>query len=291
MGRIFIGSEALSAGAVTRHELARWHRRVFPDVYCPKRAKLSVKDRVYAAWLWSRRRAVVGGLSAAAMLDAPWIDDGAPIELIWSNTHPPDGIVVRNDTLAPDEIEHFAALPVTTCVRTAFDLGRRSGRDEAVARLDALAWSRRFDPQDVWSLAARYPRARGLKTLRVALPLVDAGAASPRETWLRLLLIDAGFPAPETQIPIYDGAGVIGIADLGWRQLGIAIEYDGDYHRTDRRRYVQDQRKDRRLEAAGWIVVRIIAEDSASDVVTRVERARRRRETELTQPTTRQTAA
>ncbi len=33
---------------------------------------------------------------------------------------------------------------------------------------------------------------------------MDAGAQSPKETWLRLLLIDAGFPRPQTQIPVFD---------------------------------------------------------------------------------------
>ncbi|BBY19589.1 hypothetical protein MLIT_51810 [Mycolicibacterium litorale] len=288
---MFIGTEALASGAVTRHELARWHRRIYPDVYCAKRTELSLKDRIYGAWLWSGRRAVVAGLSAAAMQGAPWIDDDIPIELIWNNSHAPEGLVVRNDTLAADEVERFGRLPVTTCARTAFDLGRRLQRDAAVARLDALMWARRFAVGDVHALAARYPRARGLKALRMAMPLVDGGAASPRETWLRLLLTDNGYDNLITQIPIFDRHGLIGVADMGWPELKIAVEYDGDYHRTDRRRYVMDQRKLRRLEALGWIVIRVIAEDDVADVLARVDRARKLRHTELTQGVSRTFAA
>ncbi|WP_197374446.1 hypothetical protein [Mycolicibacterium baixiangningiae] len=291
MGRIFIGTEALASGAVTRHELARWHLRIYPDVYCPKRLELSLKDRIYAAWLWSRRRAVIGGLSAAAMQGAPWIDDDIPIELIWNNGRAPDGLLVRNDTLAADEVDRFGRLPVTNCARTAFDLGRRLPRDDAVARIDALMWAQRFARDDVVSLATRYPRARGLKALRVAVPLIDAGAASPKETWLRLLLIDNGYHSLTTQIPVFDREGLIGVADMGWPELRIAVEYDGDYHRTNRRRYVMDQRKLRRLGALGWIVVRVIAEDDEADILARVEQARRRREIELTQTPTRTFAA
>ncbi|KUI39438.1 hypothetical protein [Mycobacterium sp. GA-2829] len=291
MGTIFIGTEALANGAVTRYELARWHVRIYPDVYCPKQTEPSLKDRIYAAWLWSRRRAVIGGLSAAAMQGAPWVDDDIPIELIWNNTHAPDGLVVRNDTLAADEIDRFGRIPVTSCARTAFDLGRRLPRDDAVARLDALMWARRFPVDDVWSLAQRYPRARGLKGLRVALPLIDAGAASPKETWLRLLLIDNGYHSLRTQIPVYDHLGLIGVSDMGWPELRIAIEYDGEYHQTSRRRYVMDQRKLRRLAALGWIVVQVIAEDDEADILARVAAARRVRETEATQGLTRTTAA
>lgn len=130
------------------------------------------------------------------MHGAPWVDHDVPIELIWRNGHPPAGLVIHNDTVADDEVEHIGRLPVTTRARTAFDLARRLPRDEAVARLDALMWSRSIPTDDVLTLATRYPAARGLKSLRTALPLVDGGAASPRETWLRLILIDAGYPAP-----------------------------------------------------------------------------------------------
>jgi hypothetical protein len=66
-----------------------------------------------------------------------------------------------------------------------------------------------FSTEEVLMLVKRYPGARGVRRLRGALPLVDGGAASPKETWLRLLLIDAGFPVPTTQIPVLDGYAVV----------------------------------------------------------------------------------
>jgi len=71
--------------------------------------------------------------------------------------------------------------------------------------------------EDVLLLAKRHPGARGLRRLRVALPYVDGGAASPKETWLRLLLIDAGLPVPTTQIPVIDGYRPVAFLDMGWR--------------------------------------------------------------------------
>ncbi|EUA24816.1 hypothetical protein I552_3379 [Mycobacterium xenopi 3993] len=53
----------------------------------------------------------------------------------------------------------------------------------------------------------------------------------------------------------------------------MAVEYDGDHHRHDRRHYVKDQRRLRKLAAMGWIVVRVIAEDSREDVIRRVRGA------------------
>jgi hypothetical protein len=273
MGEVFIGSEALSSGVLTRHELQRWYRRIYPDVYIARGQPLTLRDRTIGAWLWSRRRAVVTGVAASALHGAPWVDDDIPIELVWRNGRPPPGLMVRNDTLAAGEVTHAVRLPVTTIARTAFDLGRLLPRDEAITRLDALMWSRSFKVDEVMQLAQRYPRAKGLTKLKLALPLVDGGAASPKETWLRLLVIDAGYRAPTTQIPVVDQRGLVGRVDMGWEDLLIALEYDGDHHRKDRKQYVKDQRRLRRLEAAGWIVIRVIAEDSVSDVLNRLENA------------------
>jgi len=37
MGEVFIGSDAVAAGALTEYELRRWYRPIFRDVYVPKR--------------------------------------------------------------------------------------------------------------------------------------------------------------------------------------------------------------------------------------------------------------
>jgi hypothetical protein len=278
VGKVFLGSEALANGAVTRHELQRWYRRIYPDVYVGRDCTPSLPDRAYGAWLRSRRRAVIAGAAASALNGAPWVDADVPIELIYCNGRPPAGLVVRNETLADDEVKSIARLPVTTPVRSAFDLGRHLPRDEAVARLDALMWSTRFAVEDVVLLAKRYPKARGLTALRGALSLVDGGSDSPMETWLRLLVVDAGFPSPTTQITVVGDRGdVIAYIDMGWEDLKIALEYDGDHHRSNRRQYVRDQRRIRSLEAMGWIVIRVIAEDNVRDVVARIEAAFRRR--------------
>ena len=39
---VFIGSEALAAGKVTRNDLRRHYRRMFPDIYGP--AEPTVRD-------------------------------------------------------------------------------------------------------------------------------------------------------------------------------------------------------------------------------------------------------
>jgi Protein of unknown function (DUF559) len=95
----------------------------------------------------------------------------------------------------------------------------------------------------------------------------------PKETWLRLLLIDAGFPTPITQIPIVESYRTLAVLDMGWPEFGVVVEYDGDHHRSDRRQYVKDHWRLRKLAELGWIVIRVIAEDKPEEVIERVRRA------------------
>src|SRR5262249_22242700 len=104
MRGVFIGSEAIASAVVTRHELQRWYRPIYPGVYAAKGRQLSLRHRTEGAWLWSRRRAIVAGVAATAMHGAQWVDDDIAIELVWSSTRPPRGIVTREPLLADDEI-------------------------------------------------------------------------------------------------------------------------------------------------------------------------------------------
>jgi hypothetical protein len=274
MENVFLGSEAIATGLLTEHELRRWYRPIFRDVYVPRDCAPPLRARTTGAWLRTKRRGVIAGVAASALHGASWIDDDQVIDVISTSVRPQHGLIVRNETLADDEITWACRLPVTTRVRTAFDLGRHLPREEAVARLDALMRTQVFSAEDVLLLAKRYPRARGLKSLRKVLPLVDGGADSPKETWLRLLYIDNGLPVPTTQIPVCDTRGrLIRMLDMGWEDYMVASEYDGYRHQTDRARYVRDMRVMRILRRMGWDVMQVIKEDRPAEIVARAKAA------------------
>ena len=274
MSEPFIGSEALASGALSRHQLRTRHRAVFPDVYLPNDAQLSLELRTTAAWLWSRRTATIVGAAAAALHGAKWIPDGVPVELNHTNTRPPHGVLTRRDALADGETQVINGRTVTTPERTAFDIGRRGAVRSAVVRLDALARATGFKVDDVLRVAKSHPHSPGLRRLEAALELVDPGAESPRESYLRLLLIDAGLPRPQTQIPVLGIDGMpVAYLDLGWEECRVAVEYDGDHHRIDRRQYVKDIRRLEMLERMGWIIVCVVAEDGPAKIVRRVREA------------------
>src|SRR5205807_2094872 len=128
---------------------------------------------------------------------------------------------------------------------------------------------------DVELLLDRYRGRHGLKAARPTLALVDGGAQSPKETWLRLLLVRAGFPRPQTQIAVRNEWGwAEAYLDMGWEDIKVAAEYDGDQHRSSRYQYVKDIRRLEMLERMGWRVVRVVAEDHPDDIVRRVGEAR-----------------
>lgn len=180
--------------------------------------------------------------------------------------------------MAHNEVRVISGIPTTSAARTAFDIACRNTIGTAVAGLDALARATKLDIAEVESLAERYKGHRNVRRARRALALVDAGAESPRETWLRLLLIDAGYPRPRTQIPVYGGYGeLIACLDMGWEELKLAVEYEGDHHRSDRRQFNKDIRRAESLAELGWAVVRVTAEDTPGGVIARVSDAWERR--------------
>ncbi|SON60899.1 hypothetical protein MSIMFI_02400 [Mycobacterium simulans] len=277
MREVIVGSEALRQGKLSRYQLRTRYRAIYPDVYLAADTPLTLRRRSEAAWLWSGQRGVLAGLAAAALHGSNWIDDDEPVELIWRTPSPPAGVITRNWRLDRDEVTRVAGLPVTTPARTAFDLGRQLPAAAAVARLDALMRATPFSVEEGLLIAKRHPGGRGIRQVKKVLLRVDPGAASPKETWLRLLLIDAGLPTPQTQIPLVANYRTVALLDMGWERFKVAAEYDGDQHRTVRRQYVHDIRRQKALEELGWVVIRVIAEDHPEHISRKVFEALHRR--------------
>jgi len=275
----FLGSEALAAGALTPYELRTRFMTVHQDVYVPRGTELTAVVRAKASWLRSRRRGILAGFSASAIYGARWIDPTLPAAIIDSNRRPAPGVQVWEEHIEPDEIAIVDGMRVTIPARTALDLARRWRLGVAVAAIDALAQAVELKPADIELLAGRYAGRRGIKAARAAIELVDGGAQSPKETWLRLLLETSGFPRPQTQIVVRNEWGwAEAYLDMGWEDIKVAVEYDGDQHRSSRAQYVKDIRRIEMLEQRyGWIVVRVVAEDHPDDIIRRVNQARARR--------------
>ena len=86
------------------------------------------------------------------------------------------------------------------------------------------------------------------------------GAESPMETRLRLLLTRSGLPEPRLNPAIRIGDQTLH-PDLLYPQWRVAIEYEGEQHRTDERQWRHDIWRREVFEDAGWRQIRVTKDD------------------------------
>ena len=144
----------------------------------------------------------------------------------------------------------------TTPERTAADLARWLPRPMGLAALDALAHRALIDIAVVRLQLERAVAHPGVAVARGLLALVEPGSESFGESWLRLRIVDAGFPPPEAQVWVRDlGGHPLYRLDLAYRGLRIGLEYDGDEHHGSSAAVMRDDvRRDRLRHELGWQV-------------------------------------
>lgn len=120
------------------------------------------------------------------------------------------------------------------------------------------------------------PPFRHRTDLLRALDDARAGVESPGETFMRLIVVAAGFPEPEPNAPHFDPvARKMRRIDGAYRAQMIGMEYDGDIHRTRRGQWREDEARRDGLAAAGWVLRRMTGRDLAApdDFLCRLHRA------------------
>jgi len=110
---------------------------------------------------------------------------------------------------------------------------------------------------DDLAVAVYAGRRRGAAKLRQALPLVRQGASSDLETLQRLAMRADGLPEPELDFDVFTESGMfLGCSEFAFPRHKVAMECEGDQHRTDRAQWNRDIRKYQAYMEAGWLVVR-----------------------------------
>lgn len=125
----------------------------------------------------------------------------------------------------------------------------------------------------VESLHAIAAEARGNGTARARrmLELVDDGAESARETWLRFAFLAAGWPTPVTQVEVETRRGTYW-ADLGWPEWRLLVEYDGldKYTSVPGAALLEEKVRRDAIAEAGWRSVHVTKADTRAAVLQRV---------------------
>lgn len=188
--------------------------------------------------------------------------------------HPPTGKRIRGHRLDGKRFlttVHQGTRTLSPATLLA-QLSGRLGLTQTVVFVDALRTSFEHYPgrspsvrmhslEELREVANRWKGRPGAKNLRAALALSREGSESPKETELRLLIVEAGFPEPTMQhrlsVPGYGRARL----DLAYVREKIAIEYEGEGHFIDADATRRDLQRTEALQRAGWRVIRVTDAD------------------------------
>jgi hypothetical protein len=119
----------------------------------------------------------------------------------------------------------------------------------------------------------------GVVRARTAASLVRERVDSFRETDLRLLLVLAGLPEPQTNVDVFADDGTwLARGDLVLHELRVVVEHDGWHHERNAEQRQKDHFRRERLEAERWTLIVVTQADfnHPISVVARVHEALRR---------------
>lgn len=165
---------------------------------------------------------------------------------------------------------------VSSPARSWCELGSELDVADLVAAGDFLIhWRHPLASRDELALAVTtHPSSRGRRALREALLHLDERSESRKESLLRVTVVRGGIVGVVTNLKIQTSGGFGYRADLAVPSRKVIIEYQSDYH-GDMAQFRRDMTRRARLEADGWMVVLVNADDlrDAAELVTRIRRA------------------
>ena len=253
------------ASGVTRRQLGdkRRFRRVAKSLYAPvDRNGVDLHSRCADLRPALPDDALFSHHTAAALRGVPVPQDPQIHVCTASPIEPRTRGIVGHRIQTIGQIDWFRGLPLTTPGRTFLDLASRLDLVALVEAGDVLA---RRDPKGVAGLEEAVKAGggrRGVRSARLALPLLDPNSRSPMESRLRFHIVTDGLGTPVVNQPVYDAAGEwLCEPDLQYPEFKIAIEYEGEHHVRDPEQWRRDIRRDELLHANGWIVLKVTSRD------------------------------
>lgn len=273
---VFRGADAVAAGVLTPADLRSGSvTRVLRGVYRPSGTRPSHLTACRAVALVAPEDAVLTGASALTVHGVPLRRASDPVHVVvppHSRFTLGDGIVVGHRTVRPDEAVAWEGARLATVGRACLDLVLGRAPAASVPDLDQVLRAGLVGPAELRSILAGRTD-RGIVAARRAVDLADGRAESPPESWVRVVLTEAGL-TPEPQVVITDGAGhFVARVDLGFRAQRVAVEYEGAWH-GDPGALSRDRDRLNLVREQGWAVVFVTAADRHRPVRELVDRVR-----------------
>ena len=185
------------------------------------------------------------------------------------------GVIGHKLQVSDDDLRSFRGLPACKPELVWCQLATIMSLPDLVAAGDYLIHWR--SPTTTLPLLREavdaHPGRRGKVALRLALELLNDRSESRKESQLRVVLVQAGLAGIIANLEITTSGGWNYRADLAIPRHKVIIEYQSDYHR-DSVQFRADMTRISRLEADGWFVIQVNADDlrHPTELVQRVRK-------------------
>jgi predicted transcriptional regulator of viral defense system len=255
-----LGSLGLTETAVHQRADAGKLHRVHQGVYAVGHVPQTREARYMAAVLACGPEAVLSHRSAADLLGIKEsrrarIDVTAP----GRRGRSPRGIGAHRDgSLAAADRTEVNGIPCTSVARTLLDLAAVEPIWELRRAVGEAEVKRILDKGAVRDLIKRSKGRRGVARLRLVLDEIHPETKRTPSYMERLFLgmcTRAALPSPEVNVTLRIGREEFK-PDFLWRDAGLIVEADSrQFHDTDMA-FLDDRRREQRLQLAGWRVSR-----------------------------------
>lgn len=243
-------------------------QRPFHGVRTAAVGELDLVQRARSYQAWMPEYAFFCAITAALLLGVPLPvhrERSVPLHVAVPSSRPAlrsRGIIGYRVHVEAFEICEVDGLRTSSPERLWCELGALLSLTDLVAAGDYLIWRRR----PLTSLAQLqcavddYRGRRGRCALRLALTLLSDRSDSRPESILRVILVLAGFHGLNANLCVQTRGGHRYFLDLSFPAHRVLIEYQGDYHRGVQQ-FRDDMTRRARLEADGWFVMLVNADD------------------------------
>ncbi len=270
-GRPFTRAQAAAAGwtddRVRKLLDSGLIRRLVKGVYVDALAPDSLELRATAVCMVTPIDAVICRRTAAWLygIDALALREHKAIPTV-DSVRPPKQRASRvsltaghSQTLRKSDVISHHGLRVTSPLATAIHLLRHLDRPFALSAVDAMLRAGLVERDALLTAVKGFRHHPGIVQARELASYTEPLAESPGESWLRLRVLDAGFPRPEAQV-VVKGNGRTYRLDLGFtepcpdgRRLG--LEYDSDEWHSGHAARLRDETRIAELRDLGWMVL------------------------------------
>lgn len=250
-------SDGMLRGWAQRGRVETLGHGVFRIPGAPRTWEQSVMTEVLGAGVG----AAAAMSTAAALLDVPgYRREGPPTLIVPGHRNRPG--CRESYKLPTHHVFVIEGIPTTVPARLAFDMFGKVVYLRAARLADHLVNHKHTDDEELIEMLGEMQR-RGRKGTRAMRAYVEARAEladrteSELEDLVLAVLEDAGLPRPECQVELFDEDGLIGRVDCLFRRARLVLEVDSRAWHGSWNSAIDDRRRDARLLAAGYSVIRV----------------------------------